>query len=206
MSKGGKQAPKPVSVDGKVYPSIYAAALALKTSPGNITWTVNHTGVWHGMNIKLVNNPFTAVLSNEMADKLGITSEKSVADKKSVMPKLTKKGVRVESDSKIFPSIKAAALYLNENRYKLCNILRRDGKYKAADGEVYRAIDPAHSRNLKKGTGYVQTKMKLPESKPVVNTVDTSLAKSILKQHVNAYLQKDCYKEARELLETIEKL
>jgi len=200
-TRRGKQPKRPIIYDGKQYESITAAAKATGIEISCLRWSACHNQLYKGVECRFVNDkPRNTVLADAMkaADLFAPVPE-------TVIPKITRRirsrqGVRVESATKSFKSIKAAAQYLCIKPHVLCHILRTAGQY-VKDGEIYTAMDPA--RKMSPYTKNIITKA--PEIIPQAVT-GKSIARDLLKDRASVYIQQNQFGIAKELLDIIESI
>lgn len=200
--KGGQRNKKPLKFGTQVFNSLFEAGKYLKINPSCLRWSAEHNGKYKGTVCEYADKTEQPTLF----DTTNVPSE--VVKKKKTIP--NRRGVRVESATKKFRSIKEAARYLHEEPHILCHRLRTRGQF-VKDGEVYKAIDPA--RKLRPYTKTMpkhkkQLEMPVMKSEPIIpETVSgKSIARNILKEHLNKYIQNNQFNVAKDIIDVIESI
>ena len=118
-----------------------------------------------------------------------------------------------ENLNKTFKTIRAAAKFAKTSTYTLSTKTEVSGRFVDKAGNIYTRLKPMNRKSTKqypntgdtlkfeRSTGYVKAPVVAKE-----NISGIALAKSILKDKVNSYVQSDNFKMAKELMDVIEQI
>lgn len=189
---------RPVLVEGQVFDSVKAAADYLGTGPENIRYVLRTKGSYKGLTVRDIENHFTETKEEKM-------------EKTYTMPK--HKGTSVTaSNGTHYVSLKQLAQYIQVPDHVISNALSKRGKFIYKD-VVYVADKPRAKRN--RTSKYAEIYAENPGVQPgysttsVVPTVKDSnieTAKTLLKNKISAYIQKDNFEMAKELMSIVEQI
>lgn len=200
-----------VIVEGQEFKSISAAARFLNAEVSCVRWALkfNKDRKYKGLSVRFADDAMeTNVCKNFEAMKLERKAHR-LSKKKSGR----NSPIYCENLNKTFKTIRAAAKFAKTSTYTLSTKTEVSGRFVDKAGNIYTRLKPMNRKSTKqypntgdtlkfeRSTGYVKTPVVAKE-----NISGIALAKSILKDKVNSYVQSDNFKMAKELMDVIEQI
>ena len=200
-----------VIVEGQEFKSISAAARFLNAEVSCVRWALkfNKDRKYKGLSVRFADDAMeTNVCKNFEAMKLERKAHR-LSKKKSGR----NSPIYCENLNKTFKTIRAAAKFAKTSTYTLSTKTEVSGRFVDKAGNVYTRLKPMNRKSTKqypntgdtlkfeRSTGYVKTPVVAKE-----NISGIALAKSILKDKINSYVQSDNFKMAKELMDVIEQI
>lgn len=200
-----------VIVEGQEFKSISAAARFLNAEVSCVRWALkfNKDRKYKGLSVRFADDAMeTNVCKNFEAMKLERKAHR-LSKKKSGR----NSPIYCENLNKTFKTIRAAAKFAKTSTYTLSTKTEVSGRFVDKAGNIYTRLKPMNRKSTKqypntgdtlkfeRSTGYVKAPVVAKE-----NISGIALAKSILKDKVNSYVQSDNFKMAKELMDVIEQI
>lgn len=200
-----------VIVEGQEFKSISAAARFLNAEVSCVRWALkfNKDRKYKGLSVHFADDAMEAsVCKNFEAMKLERKAHR-LSKKKSGR----NSPIYCENLNKTFKTIRAAAKFAKTSTYTLSTKTEISGRFVDKAGNVYTRLKPMNRKSatqypntgdtlkVERSTGYVKAPVVAKE-----NISGIALAKSILKDKVNSYVQSDNFKMAKELMDVIEQI
>lgn len=200
-----------VIVEGQEFKSISEAARFLNAEVSCVRWALkfNKDRKYKGLSVRFADDAMeTNVCKNFEAMKLERKAHR-LSKKKSGR----NSPIYCENLNKTFKTIRAAAKFAKTSTYTLSTKTEVSGRFVDKAGNVYTRLKPMNRKSTKqypntgdtlkfeRSTGYVKAPVVAKE-----NISGIALAKSILKDKVNSYVQSDNFKMAKELMDVIEQI
>ena len=187
-----------IMIENQKFDSIIAGANYIGVDPAAITWAIKHSGKCKGLKIT------------------DLKATKSIQNKEEKMEKVARKATRagtkvMASNGTAYRSIKQLAEYINVPDHVISNTLSKQNKF-IYQGITYTTTKPHVKRN--RTSKYAEIYAENPGVQPgygtpFVPTVKDSnieTAKTLLKNKISAYIQKDNFEMAKELMSIVEQI
>lgn len=203
-----------VIVEGQEFNSISSAARYLNTDVSCVRWALkyNKDRKYKGLAVRYADAAIEAdVIKNLDMMKAARKERLMTRNKKKVAISSKCSPIYCETLKKTFKTLKSAAKFAGTSTYTLSTKTEVAGRYVDKAGNVYTRLKPMKRRTDKpypntgdklhydRTTGYTKAPMK-------ENVSGIALAKSILKDKINAYVQSDNFKMAKELMDVVEQI
>ena len=205
-----------VIVEGQEFNSISSAARYLNADVSCVRWALkyNKDRKYKGLAVSYADAAIEAdVIKNFDMMKAARKERLMNRNKKKATASSKYSPIYCETLKKTFKTLKSAAKFAKTSTYTLSTKTEVAGRYVDKAGNVYTRLKPMQRRTDKqypntgdtlkfeRSTGYVKAPAIVKE-----NVSGIALAKSILKDKINAYIQSDNFKLAKELIDVVEQI
>ena len=200
-----------VIVEGQEFKSISAAARFLNAEVSCVRWALkfNKDRKYKGLSVRFAD----AAMEASICKNFEVMKLKRKAHRLSKKKSGRNSPIYCENLNKTFKTIRAAAKFAKTSTYTLSTKTEVSGRFIDKAGNVYTRLKPMKRKadkqypntgdtlKFERSTGYVKAPAIAKE-----NISGIALAKSILKDKVNSYVQSDNFKMAKELMDVIEQI